>query len=270
MSHASFRLLALAAATTLISGCNPAATPMTSYDTQNLTGNWQVSISDPPYPGPFPIASLTGAVAGSGQNVTATLRATGTGCVSPTQDITFTGSQLADGTLILTSTNLPNNVVSISAMAGGIMPLANQTALFLGSLLVTGTGPCTMANIALRGEEFAPLTGTFTGPVNSTSGSTATFTAALTQAAANSDGQFPETGMITVAGSNCTNTFSLAGLVAGPGLTASLTPISGPAATATVTTGPPFGGATNMISFGMTITGTGCNAGTFTGSLARQ
>jgi hypothetical protein len=264
-------MIALAAVATMLSGCTAATTATTAaYSTQDLTGNWYVSISDPPYPGPYPITSFTGAINGSGQNVSAVFRLTGTGCVSPTQDIMFTGSQLVDGSLTLTSTNLPNNVATISTFPGGINLLPNQTATFLGGLVVSGTGPCSMASIALRGGDFAPLTGTYTGQIKSASGSTATFSATLTQAAANSDGQFPETGPISVVGATCTNVFSVAGLVSGPALTATLSPVSGPAATASLITGPTSGTLTSPIAFGMTITGTGCNAGSFTGSLNKQ
>jgi hypothetical protein len=273
MSNPSLRLLAFAAAASLLAGCtvtnNSAfATQDSSYSTQDLTGNWQVGISDPPYPGPYPITSFTGAISGSGQNITAVFRATGTGCVSPTQDITFSGSQLANGALTLTSTNLPNNVAAISTLAA-IPQFPNQPVLFVGGLAVTGSGPCTMGGIALRGQEFSPLIGTFAGPITSTSAATSNFTAVLTQAQANSDGQFPETGTIIVTGSTCTNVLSLAGLVAGPNVTATLTPTSGPAASATLTMGPLYNG-TATISVGITITGTGCNAGTFNGSLTKQ
>lgn len=262
MTRVSLRFLAIAAI--CLSGCNPMSTSSTTtYATQNLTGNWQVGISDPSYPGPYPIASLSGAVTGQGQNITATLRAAGTGCVSPTQNIAFTGSQVANGTLTLTSTNLTNNVATIT----GAPASSSSGTLFLGSLTITGSGPCTMALIALRGQEFSPLTGTYTGSLTSTSGTSATFTAVLLQAAANSDGQFPESGSITVANSGCTNVFSLAGTVAGPTLTATLSLVSGPPATTTLATGPPSGTA---LSFSMTIAGTGCDAGAFTGSLTQQ
>jgi hypothetical protein len=271
MARISLRFLAAAIAASLLTGCNPMNTSgSTSYGTQDFTGNWYLTISDPPYPGPYPIATLTGAMSGSGQSVTATFRAGGTGCVSPTQDIAFTGSQLADGTLTLASTNLPNNVATISAIGGGAMPLTNQNALFLGGLVVIGSGSCTMGGITLRGEGLAPLSGTYTGPITSTSATTANFTATVAQAAANSDGQFPESGTITVAGATCTNTFALTGLVAGSALTATLTPISGPTATATVATGPPDGEFANTLAFSIIITGTGCNAGNFTGSLNKQ
>ncbi len=271
MTRVSLRLLVAAIAASLLTGCNPMGTSTaTSYATQDFTGNWQMSISDPPYPGPYPIASLEGAMAGQGQNITAVFRATGTGCVSSTFDVAFAGSQTADGNLTLNSTNLPNNVATITATPSGVMPLTNGIAPFLGGLVVSGSGPCATGGIALRGEEIAPLSGSFIGSLTSLSGVASTFTVALTQSAANSDGQFPESGTITVAGSGCTNVFSLTGMVTGLTLTATLAPTSGPPATATLLTGPPYGDTTAPLAFSITITGTGCNAGTFTGSLNKH
>ena len=268
MRLAALRLLPIAAAVSFLLGCAASDSGKVVNSTSDFTGNWGFGISDPA--GPFTIYSLTGALSGKGANITGTFRATSTGCVSPTQDIAFTGSQTADGTLTLTSTNLPNNVATISSIGNGLMPLTNQSALFFGALVVTGSGPCAMGGIVLEGEEFAPLTGTYIGPITSTSGTTANFTATLAQAAANSDGQFPESGTITVAGATCANVFSLTGLVAGSALTATLTPVSGPSATATLTTGPPYGETTNSLSFSMTITGSGCNAGIYSGTLTMQ
>jgi hypothetical protein len=273
MSFTSLRLtslLAIATVAFVVSGCNsmPSSTA-TAYGAQDFTGNWSMGISDPPYPGPFPITSFTGAMAGSGQNVTAVFRASGS-CVSPTQDIQFTGSQTADGTLTLTSTNLPNNSATLSAKLTGIMPAANPPAFFLGSLAVTGSGPCAMGSITLEGPEFAPLTGIYIGPITSSSGTTANFTVTLAQSAANPDGEFPESGTITVAGPTCTNTYSLTGLVTGSTYSAILTPISGPPFAATLTTNPMDEAATNLLSLSITIPGTGCNAGTFTGNLTLQ
>jgi hypothetical protein len=271
MRRISLRFFTLAVAASLLSGCNAmSTTSSTSYATQDFTGNWQLGISDPPYPGPYPIAALTGAMAGQGQNITGVFRIGGTGCVSPTQDVTFVGSQTADGNLTLNSTNLPNNVATITATSSGIMPLTNGITPFLGGLVVTGSGQCTMGGIALRGEEIAPLTGTFTGSLTSTSGVTSSFTVALKQSVGNSDGQFPESGTITVASSSCANVFSLTGTVSGLTLTATLTPTSGPPATATLATEPPYGNSTAPLSLSINITGTGCNAGSFTGNLAKQ
>ena len=268
MTRISLRFLAAAIAASLLFGCNLGGSNSTTYATQDFTGNWYLTISDPA--GPYTITSFTGAMTGQGQNITAVFRATSTGCVSSTFDIAFAGSQTADGKLTLNSTNLPNNVATITATSSGVIPFTNGIVPFLGGLVVTGSGPCAMGGIALRGEEIAPLTGTFIGSLTSLAGVASTFTVALTQSAANSDGQFPESGTITVAGSGCTNVFSLTGMVTGLTLTATLTPTSGPPATATLLTGPPYGNTTAPLEFSINITGTGCNASTFTGSLNKQ
>ena len=126
----------------------------------------------------------------------------------------MTGSQSADGSVTLTSTNLPNNVATITL---------NFTTLYNfvsghGTISISGSGPCAIPSTAFSGNEIQSVTGAYTGTISAASGfpSTATGTANLTQEVANSDGLFPVIGSITIAGASCTSTFSYTGLAAAP------------------------------------------------------
>jgi hypothetical protein len=235
---------------------------MADYSTQDLTGNWVFELTDPA--GPWTITSFTGALAGQGKNITGVFRAGGTSCVSTTFDITFAGIEDAMGNLTLVSTNLPNNMVTYTATIG-----TGTVAGSLGGLVISGSGPCAMKDDAYRGTELASISGTYTGSLSASPGPTAAFTVAATQAAANADGQFPTSGTVTAAGTSCTNVFSYAGLVTGATLSATLTPISGPAATGTLGANP-IGTTVGPPPFTVQITSTGCNNGEFTGTLDAQ
>jgi hypothetical protein len=211
------------------------------------------------------ISSLAGALAGKGQNVTGTLRAVAGTCVSPTFDINFTGSQTADGKLTLTSTNLPNNVVTISGTVSANYGY-NQ---FMGGLTISGSGSCPQAGSALLGAELPSIAGTYTGSLTAATGGNVPATATLTESAANVDGQFPVGGTLTVTGSTCANTFSTTGLVSGASLSLALTSTSGPSATGSLTATVQHT-APQPLPFNIQIVSAGCNSGTFSGTLTPQ
>ena len=270
MRLAALRLLPIAAAVSLLLGCAASNSSTIVYSTSNFTGDWAFGITDPPGPGPFAITELNGALSGSDQSITGVFRAAnGTGgCVSPTFDIAFTGSQDAAGDLTLPSTNLPASLATITvkgtALAGG------NTFVF-GGLVITGSGPCAETSIALLGGEVLNVTGTYTGSLTAGLGGTATpFNVNLTEGAANSDGQFPTTGTVTVTGPGCTNVFSLSGLVSGLSLNATLTSTSGPPATGTLFIEAIDSAQPTSQAFGALISGSGCNNNSYSGFLTRQ
>jgi hypothetical protein len=268
MRLAALRLFPIAAVGSLLLGCAASNSGTIVYSTSDLTGDWAFGITDPPGPGPFAITELNGALAGSGKSITGVFRAAnGTGCVSPTFDITFTGSQDAVGDFTLTSTNLPGNVATITVRGTAF---AEGNTFILGSLIITGSGPCAETSIALLGGEVLNVIGTYTGSLTTFSGGAATpFNVTLMEAAANSDGQFPTTGMVTVTGPGCTNVFSLSGLVSGLNLNATLTSTSGPPAKGTLFIEAINSAQPASQDFGALITGSGCNSNGYSGTLAR-
>ncbi|MES2392323.1 MAG: hypothetical protein V4555_11825, partial [Acidobacteriota bacterium] len=98
------------AAILLISGCaaNVTTTATSSISQIAASSNWQFTPIDDFFHNDK-LGGLSGAITVTGSTYTAILRGTGA-CVSPLQDITFTGSLDSTGTLTLASTNLPNNV----------------------------------------------------------------------------------------------------------------------------------------------------------------
>ncbi len=207
-----------------------------------------------------PITGLTGALSGHGATVTGIFRAGG--CISSAQDIHFTGSEDSSGVLTLTSSDLPNNVAILTAT---VSTLSSGYTSANAKLAATGSGPCAMNSSFLLGTEYQPLAGAFTGTLNSTTGTTATLTANLTQAAANADGQFPESGTLTLVTPKCTEAFTLAGTATGPTLSATLKSSSGEAAIAVVglATAAPQANLPIII----TVASSTCSSGDFSGTL---
>lgn len=270
MRYITLHLFAVALISTLLSGCAglpPSVSPI-SAGSQNLTGNWLIAADVPPAQATTsPIYVLSGAINRQGANISGVFRAVGT-CISLSQDIAFTGSQTADGTLTLTSTNLPNNIATITL---NFITLYNLTSGH-GSMSITGSGPCSIPSTALFASEIQPVTVAYIGTVSAASGtpSTAAATANLTQATANSDGQFPVSGTVTIAGSSCTGNFSLTGLVAGPSISATLLSTSGPAATGVVLGAIDPGLTGPSLTLSINILSSGCGTGSFNATLNSQ
>ena len=228
MKSAPFYLLALAVSACLVSGCSntPLSQPGNNFSSGNsVTGNW---LFTPNYvPGQtLSAGTFYGSLSSSGASTTGTMHLVST-CVPITQDLAFTGTENNSGAIALTSNSLSNNVVTISAG-----PFANNYGITSGpgAISVTGSGACASTLSSFPAIELQTVNGSFTA----TAGSSA-LSAQLTQAAANSDGYFPESGTVSVTNGACANTLSLAGLVSGPNLSGNLTSTSGPAATAVLT-----------------------------------
>jgi hypothetical protein len=259
MGNISLRLLALAAF--LLAGCGAGNNfGSTAAAAPSLTGNWFFTTL---YPGNVPANIVyAGAISQQSTNVTAILH---NSCFS-NQDIDLSGSEDATGNLTLTSTNLAGNVVTIKGavtVTGGVI----QTSSY--AFTVTGSAPCAPLSASLSGSQIPSFTGNFAGSLNSTLGTTASFAVDLTQGSANADGQFPLTGTVAVSSSACSVTFPLSIFFSGEGFTANLTSSSGPASTAVLTATSVVTGSPSFLS-NVDIAITGCNAGTFTGSLTKQ
>lgn len=243
----------------LLAGCggNTIGSPKPSFLT-NLTGNWFFTTL---YPGNVPQNVVyVGALTQQGNSITAILH-------NPCYfgDIDLSGTEDTSGNLILTSSNLPGNALTIQGTvlsSGEVVETSNYT------FTVTGSGPCALAATTLSGSQVPTFSGNFTGSLNSTMGATANFTVNMNQKSANADGEFPLSGTITVGSSSCTVTFPLSILFAGDSVTANLTSATGPASTAVFSAGPVIIGGTASTLTNVNIAIAGCNAGTFTGSLS--
>ncbi len=241
-----------------IGGTDPAGPP--SY-----TGNWQFTgVATNAGQAPTPVSAFVGALASSGSNLTGTFRlVTSNGCVGPFQDVTFTGSCDSFGIAILNSTNLPANPISITLVAS-----PTDSAVGVGSYTIDGAGPCAMPKTTMGSLSFKPLTGTYTGTLVSTGNVSATVTATLTQAPADSDGQFPESGTVTVVTPSCTNTFTATGIVTGPTFSATLNQAVAGIPSTALLLGAITPDATQIsIPGGINILSANCNFGSFSGTL---
>ena len=85
----------------------------------------------------------------------------------------------------------------------------------------------------------------------------------------NSDGLFPVTGSITIAGASCTSTFSFTGLAAGPNISATLASTSGPTATGVVTGTINAGIYAPSLTLSINILSSGCNDGAFNATFSQ-
>ena len=245
---------AFLAASTLLAGCGSSGGMQVKGNSQiaTVTTSTGILFSDPQSGSGSPLQGLNGALTAQASVLTATFHSSG--CVLPSADLTFTGNKDANGNITLSSTNLPQNTAVITGQFSTDYP-----NLFLGGLTISGSGPCAYtAGIAARGTEYAPLTGTFTGALTS-----AASTLTLTQGAANADGYFSETGTLTFTAGSCTTSYNLSGLLAGPNLSATLTATSGTATATLTSTTQDVSPA--LIDLALTIPGSGCDAGSYTG-----
>lgn len=151
---------------------------------------------------------FTGNLAVSGSAVSGVFRYTnpGTVCVSGTQDIPFTGT-FANNTLTLTSTAFSNSVATLNVT----LPLITNNIgaeVTSGTAAITG-GTCALASTTLQATLYPSFAATWTITLTTPTAQTASLTVA--QSAANADGQYPATGILSI-GSTQT---SLSGLVSG-------------------------------------------------------
>ena len=228
-----------------------------------------------------PVTGFSGPLQFSNGSVTGTLHLSfgntyGVACQSFNgSSAVFTGTLDANNNLTLTApiTGVSSNgTATITATLG-----SNPQTLADASFQIVGASPCTMSATPSTIAQYAPVTGTYTGAFNSPytgnvpfPGTNITVTAALTQSTtANSSGQFPITGTVTVTG-NCAETATLAtGTVSGG-------EIYSASVTGNIVTGPLFEGGINPTAstilwaeFADYSTGSQCTADYY-GTLTRQ
>ncbi len=181
-------------------------------------------------------------------------------CVSSAQDIPFSGS-IVNSVLTLTSGTFSNGtatftvaIPTISTTSG--TQIGNGTGVISGGTCATASSPLQSTFIPTFGTTFS---GTLTGPANGN------LSLAVTESAANADGQFPAVAAVSFAGTSCSfNLTGITGLVSGytlslgNGLTA---PNNEIAVTANATTSP--------INVSLTIfsSATTCPTGQYSGTI---
>ena len=220
------------------------------------TGDWILTVA----PGTAGSSTFVGALTVTGTKATGVFRlySIGGACVSTSQDIPFTGS-VVNSVLTLTS-----GVYSGSTATATIqLPLINNTAGIQnasGTLVVAG-GTCALSSSPLTAAYVPDATGTWAGslagPVNGT------VSLALSESAANVDGQFPTTATITFTGSTCSAAVSVSGLFNGYSLQLTDTRTTPDTAS--------FSTSTTPAAFSMSLaSGATCPVGSYTGTLTHQ
>lgn len=160
-------------------------------------------------------STFTGNLAVSGSSVSGVFRYynPGTVCVSPSQDILFSGS-FANGVITLTSTSFSNSVATLTIN----LPFSNNNIgqqLASGTSVITG-GTCALASSTLQAQLIPAFTGSWTVTLTNPTNETATLIVQQSSTAT-TDGQFPATGTISCIANAGTLT-PLTGLVSGPNL----------------------------------------------------
>lgn len=206
-------LLALA-----LAGCGSSTSPPVPVNPTlaTLPGDWYFSFGNAD--GSNPIDGLLGALSVQGSTVNGVFRINdpqhSPPCLPATQDIVFTGTLDADNLLALTSAPFAGSVATLRVQ----LPLAKGTAQGTGQIV----GPvCAFASLPLLAEFVPGISGTYTGslalnPNSLQPGPTGPATIVLSEASANSDGQFPVTGTLVYASSNCTLSTTISGILTGP------------------------------------------------------
>jgi hypothetical protein len=132
-------------------------------------------------------------------------------CVSSTQDIAFSGL-IVNAVLTLTSGTFSNSTATItiplpltSTTSGS--QIAHGTAVISGGTCAVASSPLQITYIPSFGQTYS---GSLTGPVDGT------LALAVTESAANPDGQFPAVAVISFGGAGCNFTLTgITGIVSG-------------------------------------------------------
>jgi len=187
--HRRHALTAFAASLVLmlsLAGCADDGVVYDNQATAPVSGNWQMNSSV----AGLALPSLSGALIGSGTSVTGVLHADATtGCATANQAISVAGSTNASG---------------VTTMSGGV---AGGTLVITGTLAADGRsltgatynvtgGQCAFASAAVATiQNYASVTGTYSGSFNDSASKVIDITANLTQAPdGDTDGNFQLSG----------------------------------------------------------------------------
>ena len=166
-------------------------------------------------PGTAQASILTGALTISGTSATGVFRYNnpGTVCVSPAQDIAFTGA-IVNSSLTFTSSAFASGIATITLPLPFTSNTSNQQ-ISTGTALISG-GTCALASTSVKAPYIPNLTGTYSGTLAGPASGTVSVT--LNESSANSDGQFPTSVALTftsVTNSGCNFTIPISAPVSG-------------------------------------------------------
>ena len=173
-----------------LTGCSSAFVSSPAAATPNVavTGNWQFTSSSA---SAAKLAAISGSLSGSSAQATGIFHADGANaCVTPSESFAVSGSANADSVLTLTGTGVAGGSISITGTLA-----EDGKSLSNASYTVTG-GSCAFAKAAdATAQQYAAVTGSYTGSFVDQDGLTIPLTATLSQApASDTDGNFTLTG----------------------------------------------------------------------------
>jgi len=184
--HKSLAILFLATLT----GCSNLA-PVYVTNTVSVSGNWQFSSSAA---AAAKLPALSGELTGNGAAMTGILHSdAASSCVAPATAIDVTGATDTKGITTLSSSNFPTGTLSIT---GTLAP--DGKSLTGATYTVTG-GTCAFASAAnATANDFAPITGAYTGKFSDPTGQILTLNATLSQSpSSDPSGNFTLSGSAT-------------------------------------------------------------------------
>ncbi len=186
VSAASFFLTSSFALT----GCSSAfvSAPAAATPSVAVTGNWQLNSSAA---GAAKLAAISGSLSGSSAQATGIFHAdAANACVKPSESFAVSGSANAENVLTLTGTGVAGGTITIKGTLA-----ADGKSLSDASYTVSG-GTCAFAAPAdATAQQYAAVSGTYTGTFVDQDGLTIPLTATLSQSpASDTDGNFTLTG----------------------------------------------------------------------------
>ena len=183
--------------TLLLTGCADMGTTPISAANPTVTGNWQFSSASA---NAAKLASFSGELTGNASQMTGILHSNSTtSCVAPSVAIAMTGSTNANGVTTLTSSNFPSGTLTITGTLA-----ADGKSFNTAAYTVTG-GTCAFTQPAnATAQDYAPISGTFTGGFSDPDGHLINVTATLTQSPTSDvDGNFTLSGNGTFPSNPC-------------------------------------------------------------------
>jgi hypothetical protein len=185
-------------ASALLSGC--ANETITNPAAISVTGNWQIASTAA---AASKLSALSGAFTGTSASLTGILHSnSASACIAPAAAFGVTGSTNSTGITTVTGANVAGGVLTLSGnLAANGRSFSNATYNVVG-------GSCAFA-AAVTGataQDFAPITGNYTGSFSDSNGQVLVVAAALTQSpSSDANGNFTLSGTGTFPSNPCFN-----------------------------------------------------------------
>ena len=193
------RLALISLCSGLLSGCSSPVVTVSPTAYAKIDGNWQFSSNSP---AAALLPSLAGNLTSNGATLSGVLHplalaagASNSLCAKSSEAFPVTGNIDGAGNATLVSTGFSGGALSLKGtVAPG--PQAQQT-LLNATYSISG-GPCAMSESPVAAAEYMPISGTYTGTIQSVSGASAVVTTTFTQSSApDANGTFHLQGAAT-------------------------------------------------------------------------